>query len=95
MEDPKAQESCLQEAQHICDSVRGADYGHPLDDWTRTAAMWSAVLGVPVTAEQALLCMVCVKVSRECNRPKRDNLVDIAGYAYCLERVQQRREGAK
>jgi hypothetical protein len=28
-----------------------------------------------------------VKVSREANRPKRDNLVDIAGYARCAERL--------
>ena len=85
-------ESCLSEAQRICDGARGADYGHPFDDWTRTAALWSGVLGVPVSAEQALLCMVCVKVSRQVNRPKRDNLVDICGYAYCLERVVARRE---
>ena len=36
------------------------------------------------------LCMVEVKVSREVNRPKRDNRVDMAGYAGCVDRVSTR-----
>ena len=84
--------------QNVCDEARdlvygdrGAAYGHPLDDYTRTAAMWSVILGVDVTAEQAMLCMIAVKMSRQCNVPKRDNLVDICGYALCIDRTVRER----
>lgn len=81
------EQSPLSEALGLVYGDRGADYGHPLDDYRRTAAMWSAILDTEVTPEQAILCMIAVKISRECNAPKRDNLVDIAGYAECANRV--------
>lgn len=84
-------ENILQEADRLTGGDRGADYGHPLDDYTRTAAIWSAILGVDVTPEQAQLCMIGVKISRECNKHKRDNLVDIAGYARTLEMTDNER----
>jgi hypothetical protein len=77
--------SILLEAEHLTEGARNADYGHPLDDYRRTAKLWSAVLGIDVTPEQAMLCMICVKISRECNHPKRDNRVDGAGYFKCLD----------
>ena len=76
--------SILLEAQRLVHGYRNADYGHPLDDFSKTAALWSVILGVPVTPEQAILCMCAVKISRELNRPKRDNMTDLAGYAECL-----------
>ncbi len=79
------------EANRIVNGDRQESYGHPLDQWTRAAAMWSAILGVEVTAEKALLCMIAVKISRECYRPKQDNLVDMAGYAECLQIVADER----
>lgn len=77
----------LEEAQKLVYGDRQASYGHPLDDFTRTAAMWSAILGHPVTAQQVGLCMCAVKISRQVNAPKRDNLVDLAGYAATVELV--------
>jgi hypothetical protein len=85
------EESTLQEAQRIVYGDRQGDYGHPLDDMGRTASIWSAILGAQVTAEQVALCMIGVKISRECNRPKRDNRTDIAGYAECLQRIADER----
>lgn len=81
----------LEEATRLVHGNRGADYGHPLDDFSRTAAMWSAILGTPVTAEQVGLCMCAVKISRQCNRPKDDNLVDLAGYAETVNMVIRER----
>jgi hypothetical protein len=77
----------LEEANSLVHGDRQAAYGHPLDDFTRTAAMWAAILGHPVTAEQVGLCMCAVKISRQVNHPKRDNLVDLAGYAATVEMV--------
>ena len=85
-------ESICQEADRIVSGERNQDYGHPLDDMTRTGQMWGAILGVPVTAEQVALCMIAVKMSRECNRKKRDNKVDIAGYAKCLDMIVEERK---
>ena len=91
-------ETVLQEAQRLVYGDRQADYGHPMDDFTRTAAMWTAILGMPVTPEQVGLCMIAVKVSRQCNHPKRDNMTDAAGYAGTVQMVVEeraRREQAK
>ena len=69
---------------------RGKDYGHPYDDYTRTAALWSALIGHEITAEQAALMMVLVKLSREMNRPKDDNIVDAHGYLLVYGRILER-----
>jgi hypothetical protein len=95
--DGMKQESVAQEAQRLVHGNRGADYGHPLDDFTKTATIWSVILGHPVTPEQVGLCMIGVKLSRELHRPKRDNLVDICGYAETVHMIheEKRRREAK
>ena len=85
-------ESILFEAHNLVHGVRGEDYGHPYHDFSRTAKIWSAILGVDVTPEQVALCMIGVKISRECNKPKRDNRIDIAGYAEALDMVVNYRD---
>jgi hypothetical protein len=83
----RGDESILDEAKRITTTVRHGDYGHPADDFTRTARMWSGILanklrdGAQVTAMDVPLCMIAVKLARQAHRHKRDNLVDIAGYA--------------
>lgn len=83
----------LEEAQGIVYGDRERDYGHPFHDFSRTAKMWEAILGTEVTPEQVGLCMVAVKISRELNRHKRDNIVDIAGYAATIDRIAEYRDG--
>lgn len=73
--------SILSEAADIVGGSRQADYGTPLANHSRTAALWSAYLGIPVTARQVCMMNVLQKVSRDVHHSKRDNLVDIAGYA--------------
>ena len=85
-------ETILEEAQRLVHGARGSDYGHPLDDFTKTARLWEVILGVEVSPEQVALCMMGVKISRELNAPKRDNMVDLAGYAETLRMVIEERE---
>lgn len=87
------QQSALEEAQAIVYGRGEADYGHPYDDYVRTSRLWEAFLGLKegtIGPRRAAVMMVLVKCSREAHRPKRDNRVDIAGYAECVDRIDQR-----
>jgi len=84
--------SILLKAQELIHGARNADYGHPLDDFSRTAQMWSAIAGVKITAEKVALMMACLKISRLCNSPDhKDSIVDLAGYAGTYEMVRDER----
>ena len=79
----------LEQAGELVYGERNEDYGHPAVDFTRTGRMWGAILGIEdVPPERVALCMVALKISRECNKHKRDNLVDGAGYFAALELVR-------
>ena len=83
----EAGESVLAEALRITSTERHDDYGHPADDFARTADMWTGILagklsdGVCISAMDVPLCMIAVKLARQSHCHRRDNLVDIAGYA--------------
>lgn len=78
-------------AADLVTGPRGNDYGHPLDDFSRAALIWSAILGCEVTAEQVALCMVGVKIAREVHKPKPDTVVDGVGYFLTLAMVREER----
>lgn len=85
--------SVLLEAQRLVHGDRQAAYGHPFDDYTRTGRIWGAMLGIPdIDPRLCCLMMAAVKISRECNAPKRDNRVDGAGYFECADMVARRQE---
>lgn len=87
-EPPPVKESILQEAQRIIYGERQKDYGHPLVNARRIAAMWSIILGHDVTPEQFCLCMIGLKLCRLAHKPDhRDSLVDIPGYAAMLASI--------
>jgi Domain of unknown function (DUF6378)/Domain of unknown function (DUF4406) len=78
-------EDVLAEAFRLTSGDRQNAYGPPDQDFQRTATMWSTILGVPVKAKHVALCMIALKISRATWHDKRDNAVDIAGYARCLQ----------
>jgi hypothetical protein len=88
-------ENILEEANRLIFGERRSHYGHPLDDYTRTAAIFNAVFAdkikTPFTPEDLMMVMVCVKISRHTNLVRRDNLVDIAGYAGCIQEAIEER----
>jgi hypothetical protein len=76
-------ECVLAEAGRLTRGDRQSQYGPPDVDFKRTAALWSALKGVSFEAREVAMFMVCLKLSREQHQRKRDNWVDIAGYARC------------
>lgn len=91
----QGQRSILQEAAELVGGQRNSDYGHPAKDFAKTAAIWNGILatklapGASIEPADVALCMIGVKLSREVNRHKRDNLVDIAGYAQTIMMLQE------
>lgn len=80
---PLDDECVLEEAGRLTRGDRQAQYGPPDQDFARVAAMWSALKGVPFESREVAMFMICIKLSRETHQRKRDNYVDIAGYARC------------
>lgn len=77
-------EKLLDEARQIVCGERDWQYGKPEDNFETIAAFWEAYLDTPVRSIDVAMMMVLFKVAREATgRGKRDNLVDIAGYAAC------------
>lgn len=84
----EVKETVLDEAKRIVYGERNESYGDPSDDFANIAKMWSVVFGKDVSVTQVGLAMACLKIARHLHKPKRDNLVDLAGYAACLERCE-------
>jgi hypothetical protein len=81
-------ESILAEAARIVAGDRQADYGDMRASFGRIATIWSAILDTRVSPRDVARCMIALKLSRDLHRPKRDNLVDIAGYAHCAQQLE-------
>lgn len=81
--------SAIDRAREIVYGDRQALYGDPLPSARRTAKMWSAVLGIEVTPQQVILCMIAMKISREIGGHNHDHIVDIAGYAENLHLIEE------
>ena len=92
-------QNCLQIADELTSGDRNVDYGHPLDDFTKTVNMINAAYTDLVKDRLAVnepmfqpedwpMIMQFCKISREINSPKADNIVDGAGYWRTLEMVK-------
>lgn len=84
----------LEDAQAAVYGDREDDYDHPRVNFTRTAVIWQGLLlhkladGEHITPDDVGRCQLGVKLARDVNAPKRDNRVDMAGYALTLDRLE-------
>jgi hypothetical protein len=81
--------SILEQAQKLIYGDRQADYGSVTTNFGNIAKGWEVILCGKVTPEQVGLCMAWVKIARQSNKPKHDNLVDIAGYIGCIDKLKK------
>jgi len=85
----------LHVAEELINGQRQADYGDKLRNFTQIAMGVQMVLatklrpGVQITAFDVGLIMNQVKIARLAKSPEHhDSLVDVAGYAGCLDKVK-------
>lgn len=77
---------CVDEATALVNGERQGAYGPPEDSFKAIAKVWSGLLanklrpGVDIDAADVALLMTGLKLARETNQHKRDNVVDAHGY---------------
>ena len=72
----------------IISGDRHKDYGDKTPNHQNIAGLWSTFLGHKVTAQQAAICMMLVKVARLKHRRTEDCYIDMAGYAAIAGEIQ-------
>lgn len=81
--------SILDEAKELTSGDHRRDYDAATPNHERIAGAWNWYLQArrdpfaPVSALDVAHMMMLLKLARSCHTPKRDNYVDIAGYARC------------
>ena len=72
----------------IISGDRHEDYGDKTTNHQNIADLWSVFLGHKVTAQQAAICMLLVKVARLTHKRTEDCYIDMAGYAAIAGEIQ-------
>jgi len=87
----------LREADAIVHNDRNANYGHPIDDYSKVVAIYKIISGVDLDPEEGALFMLAVKLARiatniEYDKVHRDSLVDAAGYLWVFGSICEARD---
>ena len=85
---PARRASILEEAVRIRSGERNTDYGDAVENFRRITEIANAITGLELTSAQCCKVMIAVKLARELHNHKRDNLVDMCGYADILELIE-------
>ena len=80
--------SILSEAEDIVNGIRQSDYGDANESFSRIATIASVMTGKELSPEDCCAVMMAVKLVRESFNHKRDNLVDLCGYAELMNRLK-------
>jgi len=81
-------EQVLDTARGLITSDRAAQYGSAQANFSRAAAICKAQ-GIDITGPQVCMVMVAMKLARESQHHKCDNLVDICGYLALYEECDE------
>lgn len=88
------EKSILEEAEELTGGDRQEQYGHPIVNFQNIADLWNTFINgkyeswIELTPEDVGFLMVLVKVAREMHTPKRDNLIDGAGYFNTIQMIR-------
>jgi len=78
---PLSEPDILEEARDLIRGDRASSYGDAKASFGRIASLWTTYKGVEITAKDVAAMMILLKVSRGVTSAKRDNWLDIIGYA--------------
>ena len=88
MEKKEGEKSILAEAEEIVNGSRQSDYGDARESFSRIATIASVMTGKELSPKDCCAVMMAVKLVRESFNHKRDNLVDLCGYAELMNRLK-------
>lgn len=84
--------SILSEAEDIVNGSRQSDYGDAANNFRRIANIVNSMYPqLNINAQQCCAVLMAVKLIREGFRHKRDNLVDLCGYAHIMNEINDRK----
>jgi len=86
-------DAMLDKVRDITSGERQKSYGNPLTNHERIAAFWSTYLEIDINYRQVAMMMVLVKVARDMNATKEDNITDIMGYAKIIADMEDALRG--
>lgn len=90
----KSERPAIDEARDIIYNDREKTYGRPEKNLSFIADFWKVwIFGktgivIDITAEDVCAMMVMLKLARQANSYKRDNIVDGIGYLGLIERIK-------
>ena len=79
--------SILYEEEDIVNGRRQYDYGDAKESFSRIATIASVMTGKELVPEDCCAVLMAVKLVRESFNHKRDNLVDLCGYAHIMNEI--------
>ena len=82
-------QSILSEAEEIVNGSRHSDYGDARESFGRIATIASVMTGKELSPEDCCAVLMAVKLVRESFAHKRDNLVDLCGYAHIMNELNE------
>lgn len=87
----------LEEAISCVCGSRDEQYGNPEDSFKMISQLWSAYLDEklfePIRGRDVAVMMSLLKIARLAKSSKRDNWVDLAGYAACGGEIDVENQG--
>ena len=82
-------QSILDEAKAVVEGSRQSDYGDPVESFDKIAKTASMIAGKDLSPKECCAVLMAVKIVRESFNHKRDNLVDLCGYAHIMNELNE------